>query len=84
MVWRRHSARSVQPNFGFVSVHFRFVKLSPDTIPVRSNCKEFITGVRTQAAKAGSVAIQCDSTEALKIEHQKEVQAMRFGGMSLP
>ena len=30
--------------------------------------------------KAGSVAIQHDFTEALKIEHQKEVQSMHFGG----
>ena len=47
---------------------------------VRTNCKKFVTGVRRQAVKAGSVAIQHDFTEALKIEHQKEVQAMHFGG----
>ena len=45
---------------------------------VRSNCKKFVTGVRRQSAKAGSVAIQRDFAEALKIEHQKEVQAMHF------
>ena len=47
---------------------------------VRTNCKKFVTGVRRQAVKAGSVAIQHDFTEALKIEHQKEVQSMHFGG----
>ena len=40
---------------------------------VRSNCKMSVTGVRRQAVKAGSVAIQHDSAEALKIERQKEV-----------
>ena len=43
-------------------------------------CKKFVTGVRRQAVKAGSVAIQHDFTEALQIEHQKEVQSMHFGG----
>ena len=49
-------------------------------LQVRSNCKNFVTGVRRQAVQAGSVAIHHDFTEALKIKRQKEVQSMHFGG----
>ena len=47
---------------------------------VRSNCKKLAAGVRRQAVNAGIVVIQHDCTEALKIERQKEVQSMNFGG----
>ena len=49
-------------------------------LEVRSNCEKFVTVVRRQAVKSGSVTIQHDSTEALKIERPKEVQSAHFGG----
>ena len=48
---------------------------------IRTNCKKFVTNVRRQAVKPGSVATQQDFAEALTIKHQKEVQAMHFGGI---
>lgn len=48
---------------------------------LKTNCKNFVTSVRRQqAVEAGSVAIQHGFMEALKIESQKEVQSMHFGG----
>ena len=54
-----------------------------DLLQVRSKCKKFVTGVRRQPAKEESVATWQDSTEVLKIEHQKEVQSMILGTISL-
>ena len=39
-----------------------------------------VTNVRSQCVKAGSVAIQHDFTEAMTIQHNKEVQSKYFGG----
>ena len=47
---------------------------------IKTNCKKFVTNVRRKAVKPGSVATQQDFAEALTIKHQKEVQAMHFGG----
>ena len=47
---------------------------------IKTNCKKFVTNVRRQAVKPGSVATQQDFAEALTIKHQKEVQAQHFGG----
>ena len=44
-----------------------------------TNSKKFITDVRRQCAKPGSVAIQHDFTEACKIVHNREVQSNHFG-----
>ena len=44
------------------------------------HCKKFVTNVRRKAVKPGSVATQQDFAEAPTIKHQKEVQAMHFGG----
>ena len=45
-----------------------------------TNSKKFITNVRRQCVKTGSVAIQHDFTEACKIEHNKKIQSYHFGG----
>ena len=47
---------------------------------IKTNCKKFVTNVRRKAVKPGSIATQQDFAEALTIKHQKEVQAMHFGG----
>ena len=48
---------------------------------MRSNCKKFVTNVRRKAVKPRSIAIWQDFAEALTTQHQKEVQAMHFGGI---
>ena len=48
---------------------------------MRSNCKKFVTNVRRKAVKPRSIAIWQDLAEALTTQHQKEVQAMHFGGI---
>ena len=45
-----------------------------------TNCKNFVTYVRRECIKTGSVAIQHNFNEAMIIQHNKEIQSKRFGG----
>ena len=60
----------IQELKGFRMHHFQCV----------TNCKKFVTNVRRACVQSGSIAIQHDFTEALKIQHQKEIQSQHFGG----
>ena len=66
---------------GFWAVYLEELeKFRMHLFQIRTNCKKFVTNVRRQAVKPWSVATQQDFAEALTIKHQKEVQAMHFGG----
>ena len=65
----------------FWAVHLKELqKFRMHNFQIKTNCKKFVTNVRRQAVKPGSVATQQDFAEALTIKHQKEVQAQHFGG----
>ena len=51
----------------------RIEEICNASFPSQNQLQKVCHFLRRQAVKAGSVAIQYDFTEALKIEHQKEV-----------